>query len=492
MRFHYHAMRCPLISFLVTALVFGSPAWAADIDLSTGDDELLIEDDAGVLGGSDDGELAIEDEGDEFDLSITEDGVLGAEGTDTGASSPGTASSKAFSIKVDDIWAEAGHFYESDSPADNSGYFHTLISAQWAPVGNWEAKLSGRLDSYHETGDGDYDRTELDYGESYIRYRGEGFRATVGAQKVMWGRIDEVSPTDTLSVRDFSRGVLDYLPDRRRDAPVVRFEGFQGKYKLDAVWLPLFRKAKLPGRDSVWYPINRKKGEIIGLESTPAMSAAIKNANIDTNAPDTQGGGGFRFSGTEGVVDYALTAQRVRQSTPYFRYDPGRGELEAKYPLSWVYGGDLGVEAMGATWRFEAAWFSDTPVTRSNGGYTTTESINWATGVEFYPGDSDARVVLQLIGTNLVDAPDVINRESVYTFNGETSVPFLHQRWRFRSRFFIGVDKRDVYINPEIAFIAWEPHEIYLAGHFFEGDDGTVGDFYEDDSLLTLGWRAEF
>ena len=491
MRLYSYAKHYSLNLLLLVPLFWVTPVWAADKDASS-DDELVIESEVGIVGAGEEEELSIEDGGDEFDLSITEDEVPDGEAPDSGQLALDSASPKVFSIKVDDVWAEAGHFYDSDSAADYSGYFHTLISAQWVPGGNWEAKLSGRLDSYHEPGDEDYDRTELDYGESYIRYQGEDFRATLGAQKVMWGRIDEVSPTDTLSVRDFSRGILDYLPDRRRDAPVVRFEGFKGKYKVDAVWLPFFRKAELPGRDSVWYPIDRKNGGIIGLESTPAMSAFIRNANIDTNAPDTQGGGGVRFGATEAALDYALTAQRVRQSTPYFRFDPGNNELEAKYPLSWVFGGDIGVEAMGATWRFEAAWISDTPVTRDSGRYTTTESVNWATGVEFYPGDSDARVVLQVIGTNLVDAPDVIDRESVYTFNGEMNVPFLHHRWRFRNRFFIGMDKRDIYVNPEIAFIAWEPHQIYLAGHYFEGDNGTVGDFYEDDSLLTLGWRAEF
>ena len=147
---------------------------------------------------------------------------------------------------------------------------------------------------------------------------------------------------------------------------------------------------------------------------------------------------------------------------------------------------------MAATWRFEAAWISDTPVTHTNLVYNTATSINWAAGAQFYPGDSDVRVNLQVTGINLIDATDVLDRTNIYNFNGSIFNEFANNRWQAKARFFIGLDQKDIYINPEISFIGWEPHEIYAGWHYFNGDEDTIGGFWEDNSMLTLGWRSQF
>jgi len=59
-------------------------------------------------------------------------------------------------------------------------------------------------------------------------------------------------------------------------------------------------------------------------------------------------------------------------------------------------------------------------------------------------------------------------------------------------RFFAGLDKEDIYLNPEIAYVGWEPHEFYVEAHYFDGDEGTLGGFHQDHSLVTVGWRSTF
>ncbi len=416
-----------------------------------------------------------------------------------------------FSVGLDKAWLEFGHHYPSRSAADTSNYGHLAFSAEWQPAPAWETRLSGRIDGYRQTGDSDFDEVELDYGDSFVRYRGDGFRVTAGAQKIIWGRIDELPPTDRMSRVDLARGVLDDLSDRRRAMPVLRYEGFQGGYKFDAVWLPDFRKAYLPEKNSVWHPVNQTKGTLLGFEPDPVLQQFVSNGTVSASAPGGDGGIGLRLSNTGERLDYAVTVQRARQSTPYWELNPevrtaflggadpvsaiaasSEATFQARYPRSWVVGGDLGFEARGATWRFEAAWISDTPVTRKDLRYDTVNSVNWAAGVQFYPGDSDVRVNLQLAAINLIDSPSVLDRDNIYNFNGTVFGEFGNNRWQSGTRFFIGLDEKDIYINPEIAFIGWEPHEIYAGWHYFDGDDGTLGGYWEDNSLLTLGWRARF
>lgn len=397
-----------------------------------------------------------------------------------------------FQARTDKLRLEYSPLVGSDESVDAVGYGNAELSLGWSGSSRWEARLAGRADGYLQTGDPTADEAELDYGESYLRYRGDDLRLTVGTQTVIWGRIDEIPPTDRLSVQDLSRFILDDLQDRRRARPMVRVEGFAGENKLDLLWTPTFRGAELPEKDSIWYPIDRRRGEVLGLPGDPLLRQVVRGALIDDDAPDSDNGFGLRFSRTEAAVDYALTVQQARQSTPYFRYDIPRNTLEARYPSAWSLGGDIGVEAGGAIWRLEAAWISDVPATREDYRYVEVEGVNWAAGVEFFPGDGDARVNLQLAASTLYDTTDVLDRTDVYNFNGALELPFAQDRWRAKVRFFAGLDERDVYVNPEIVFLGWQPHSLYVEAHWFDGDDGTLGGFHDQHSLVSLGWRAEF
>jgi len=118
--------------------------------------------------------------------------------------------------------------------------------------------------------------------------------------------------------------------------------------------------------------------------------------------------------------------------------------------------------------------------------------VSWGGGVDFFPGDGDASVTLQLTGINLVGAPNIVDRKEIYLFNGSFEVPFAEDQWRAKARFYIGLDERDIYFNPELAYTGWESQEVYLSGHYFDGAEGTPGGYHQDDSLITLGWRIKF
>ncbi len=523
-------MKTPLFTAAAfSTLLLCTDAWSQDVEeiqISAGDEEMIIMEDEGPIvieegdsQGGDEVVIDMEDTdtvepaaGPDHTLVVEEEDSRGEEGITIDVEDAGTEGmpqeeeiaettpeptafpekAGGFRIGLDKAQLEAAALTKTSEPVDGVHYGHAAVSASWDSGEAWELRLAGRVDGYSQTGDPSWDEATFDYGESYIRYRGESTRVTLGAQTVIWGRIDEIPPSDRLSVQDLTRFVLDDLQDRRRARPMLRVEGFQGNNKLDLLWLPTFRGAELPDKDSIWYPIDRRRGKILGIESSPVMTALVSGAAIDDDAPSDDGGFGLRYSRTESSFDFALTAQHGRQSAPYFRYNAANNTLEAEYPRAWSLGGDVGFEAVGATWRFEAAWISDVPATRDDLAYTEVKGVNWGAGVEFHPGDGDTRVNLQLAGTNLYDTPDILDRTEIYNFNGSIETPFAQDQWRARMRFFFGLDEQDIYVNPEISFIGWEPHEIYMEMHHFDGEDGTAGGYHQDHSLLTVGWRAEF
>ena len=456
------------------------------LEIIDSEDKLLLMDDSesALVIESDEIEIVTPDE--ESDLLIIEPEEIAS------SSSTDTQITSTPSFKINKLWIEYGHFTQGHSGKNSLGYGHSLATFEWAPLSNWEIKVSGRVDGYFETGRDDWDDVDLDYDEIYIRYKGENSTVTLGTQKVLWGRIDEFPPTDRLSTQDLRRFIIDDLEDRRLASPALRIEHFFDNKKLDFVFYPDFREAQLPDKDSTWYPVNKESGEILGLETNSAIEAVVKAAPIDENTPDSEGGFGARFSSIGSNLDYAISVQKGRQSVPYFSYNPRTGTIEGEYPRTWIVGGDVGFEALGGTVKFETTWLSDTPVTRKDGSYTTVKSVNWGAALELFPGDGDSRLNLQLTGTKLMRAPSVIDRAESYTFNGTYAVPFANNQWRAKTRFYVGLDEKDIYLNPEIAFTGWDSQELYLEFHFFDGDKGTPAGFYEDNSVITLGWRIKF
>lgn len=387
-------------------------------------------------------------------------------------------------------------------PDDNSGvdslaYGSLKFTAKWQPSGGpWQAQLEARVDGHDQDGTPGWNDVDLDYGDNWLRYSGENNRVTVGTQTVIWGRIDEIPPSDRLSTVDATRLNLDDLPDRKRSRATLRIEHFFDQGKLDLLYMPTFREAELADINSIWYPIDRARRKVLGIEVPTAMALTMANARIVNDAPDEDHAVGLRYSSRAGDIEYAVTAQHGRQSMPYFAYTPPLGgnpaTFTAQYPRVTALGGDLAFERDGVIWRFEGVYLDDVPATHRVTGYTQVEGANWAAGMEFYPGDSNTRVNLQLAGNHLIDADNLVDRDNIYNFNGSVEIPFAQDKWRANIRFFAGLDKKDIYFNPEIAFVDWEPHELYIEAHYFDGADGTLGGFHEDHSIITAGWRASF
>ena len=290
---------------------------------ATADNDILIIDDSSTDSGQ---EILILDDADADTLILDEaTSVTTTDSTAIEASVPTDYlhyRNGNFSVGLDKARLEYGNLYQSKSSVNTSNYGHLAMSGEWNPAPAWEVQFGARLDWYDQTGSPSVDELDLDYGDSFVRYRGENYRITAGTQKVIWGRIDELPPTDRISRADISRGILDPLSERRRAMPVLRFEGFQEGYKLDAVWIPDFRKAALPDKDSIWYPINQTNGTILGFESTPILKTLVQQGSISDSAPDGDGGFGMRLSNTGQQFDYAVTVQHVRQSTPYWQLNP--------------------------------------------------------------------------------------------------------------------------------------------------------------------------
>jgi hypothetical protein len=201
-----------------------------------------------------------------------------------------------------------------------------------------------------------------------------------------------------------------------------------------------------------------------------------------------------RLTKTGEPFDFGVTLARSRQSQPY--YQPGgtfaAPTLTAVHPFNNFAGVDMEVERDGIVWRMELGYTDEIPVTLPTAETTSVPTLDWVGGVEFFPGGKDTRINLQLVAQSLQTDASILQLTEYYGANGEIETRFGQDRWTAGLRFFSGFNVNNLYLNPEVSYVGWEPFEVYAGYHFFDGEARTLAGFQEDHSMAVLGLRGKF
>lgn len=396
---------------------------------------------------------------------------------------------------IDDLLLELGGL--DDTPrARTLAHLRASAYVQWQPSRAWEWRAGLRLDGQEQAGGtDDVSRWRAEAADTYVRWRGGDTRLTAGAQTIVWGRVDAVPPGDRVSRVDLTRFLLDDLAQRRRSQMALRWEQSFDDTKLDLVALPAFRGAALPSVDSVWSPIDRRRGRIIGLAPSPGLAALVQQARVQTDDGGGSGGLGLRLTHEGDAVDLGLTVARTRSSLPYFQADPaapGGPVLAALHPYQRYVGLDAEWTAGNATWRLEGGSTDGVALTRPDGRMLLSRARELAAGVEWFPGGGDTRLSLLLLVRETGEDGPILELRRYAGLQGELASSFARDRWKFALRFASGLNVHDLYLGPKLSYVGWEPHEFYLAVHHFRGDPRTLGGFHREHGLLTVGLRTRF
>jgi hypothetical protein len=413
-----------------------------------------------------------------------------AERPGAGRAARTTREKSTFQWGLDPLLVEFGAL--PDSPlAESTATLRSQLFLAWQPERSWEFRLGARLDGDVQSGDRDYSRWRADLGETYVRWRGEDSRVTLGMQTIVWGRVDAVPLIDRVSRVDLRRFVLDDLADRRLPQPALRWEQTLGDFKLDAVLLPRYRGVKLPHEESVWSPVDASTGRIIGVQPNPAVAGLIRAA-AQQQDDDGRGGAAVRLTHSAEPLDYGLTVARTRQPVPWFRLDPARLTVTAQQPMNTFIGADFELVTDSATWRSEFGWTDDVAMTLPSGQMHKASAIDWIGAVELFPGGGDTRLNLQLVAHSVRTDREVLELKRYYGINGEIETTFDQGRWKLGMRFASGFNVHDTYLAPKLSFLGWEPHEVYVTWRHFRGEARSFSGFYRDNSMLAVGLKTRF
>ena len=306
-----------------------------------------------------------------------------------------------------------------------------------------------------------------------------------GYGRIVWGRLDELQPTDVINPLDVSRFFFEGRNEARLPVAVVR-----GRYyladdtTLEAVYVPVFRRGRFDQLDEPTSPFNITSALNIGV--CLAIGCPPLPLTVERREPDVRWGnaqGGVRFGTTTGRVDWSVSAYRGFEAFPLASFTAdGRGILST-HPRFTMAGADF--ETVAGEWgiRGEVAafvrdtfqgtnlsivegssWDAGAGVDRRIGGYQLSGTVLFhredpdATG---FDGLDDRRDVSLIVSADRSFTRERYNLRAFTVYNPTESSAFLRA---------IGMAK----MHDDVA--------LEVSGGWFPGDGrDIVGRFSESD-----------
>ncbi len=122
----------------------------------------------------------------------------------------------------------------------------------------------------------------VDFDEAYLDVYFESFEVRLGKQKVSWGQLDDLQPTDHLNPEDLTEFYFRPELDRKIGIPALRVTGYRGPWIADLVWAPTYTAYRLPNREDRWFP---PLLEVPTLVDTPLGPVPVRTRYPDVDPP---------------------------------------------------------------------------------------------------------------------------------------------------------------------------------------------------------------
>jgi len=255
--------------------------------------------------------------------------------------------------------------------------------------------------------------------DASVDYRGGRFDLLAGYTRVVWGRLDELQPTDVINPLDVSRFFFDGRSEARLPVALVRARAhISENASLEGVYVPFFRRGRFDQLDEETSPFNIETfaasptvcladlkvsaTSVGGLADLKVSATSVGHTSTvclplvpqrrDPSYTLGNGQGGARFNATAGRVDWSVSAYHglepfglgaVVVPSPFSAFVP----VEIIYPRFTMIGGDF--ETVRGQWgvRGEVAAFVDDNFQDPSLRVVKGQSVDAGIGVDRRAGD---------------------------------------------------------------------------------------------------------
>jgi len=186
--------------------------------------------------------------------------------------------------------------------------------------------------------------------ELYVEFVSERADLRLGYSRIVWGRLDELQPTDVVNPLDLAKFFFEGRAEARIPVAMARARLFlAASTTLEAVVVPQFRPGRFDQLDEPTSAFNLLAGILPpGTKRGPGPRTSWTNLQ-----------GGARLQTTTGRVDWSVSGYRGFETFGVLQLTPDAAALEEAFPRFTMVGGDF--ETVHGEWgiRGEVAAFVD-------------------------------------------------------------------------------------------------------------------------------------
>lgn len=236
-----------------------------------------------------------------------------------------------------------------------------LLEATVRIGGLWRARFEGFAEGLVADRNGLVTDGGVRVREAWIEAAGARGELRVGYGRLVWGRLDEIQPSDVINPIDAARFVFESRSAARLPVAFVRGRVFvSDSVVAEGVFAPIFRRGTFDELDEATSPFNLTNDLILPANAI----AGVERIEPPMTWANVNGGG--RVSSTIGRVDVTVGAYRGTegQGPLVFELSPSAGpavvgRLVERFPRFTMVAGDF--ETVAGQWalRGEVAMFVD-------------------------------------------------------------------------------------------------------------------------------------
>jgi hypothetical protein len=323
--------------------------------------------------------------------------------------------------------------------------------------------------------------------------RGSAVEVRGGYGRLVWGRLDEISPSDVINPLDAAKFLFEGRSEARLAVPFVRTRVFPSDaVTIEAVVLPRFRRGTFDLLDEETSPFNLVNDLVLPADTAFEEGRRHEEPPAAWDASDALSGGG-RVQVTVGRVDIAASAFRGFDAFGPIEFRTALvpsgsplsptvvGQLVEMHPRFTMYAADFETVSGPWAWRGEVAVFPERTLSAvSFPGLVTGRSFDAGIGFDRQAG------ALRFFGSVVAhrESADRDPRLERTDLNlvGSIDRAFRQERLRARAFAVVNPDDRSAFVR---GLFLWKLHDrlgLELSGGAFLGtSDDTIGRFEERD-----------
>ena len=332
--------------------------------------------------------------------------------------------------------------------------------------------------------------------DASVHVTGKAADLLAGFSRVVWGRLDELQPTDVINPLDASRFFFEGRGEARMPVAIVRGRVFVGdRATIEGIYVPVFRKGRFDQLDETTSPFNIANElddpVVVCLAiGCPTLPAVIIDDKPAVSIRNTQGG--VRVGGTVRRFDWSLSAYRgfdpfgVLELPSAPPAPGGPVTLRRTYPRFTMVGGDF--ETVYGEWglRGEIAAFVEDTFQSTDVRIVPGSSVDAGVGIDRRAGD------YRLSGTLLLHKEDHDRAASGPGTTGRTDFSliaaldrnFSREKYNLRTFAVVTPSESSAFLRAIVTAVLRDNVALESSGGWFPGSGrDIVGRFAECDFL---------